>query len=85
MSTDYQIGRAKLAVMEALDDLGATSREDAAPIREVDERVGDLSRYSGRSNFKIIQEMLRDQTIEATFDTPITVWLTPKGLECFRG
>ena len=85
MSTDYQIGRAKLAVMEALDDLGALSHAESVLIEEVDERIGDLQRYSGRSNFKIIQEMLRDRTIQITFDAPMTIWLTPEGLRRFRG
>lgn len=83
MTPDYRIGTAKLLVMEALHDLDASSREKAITTKELDDEAGDFSRFTYRSATKILQEMLRDGTIEMTFDDPMTIWLTPKGLRDF--
>ena len=71
--------RARLNVLQALQDLGAHSEEKAVNAKDVDHIVGDISRYAS-SNTKILQSLMRDNLIKVDVSAyPLTVWLTPQG------
>ena len=72
--------RARLNVLQALEDLGAHSEETAVGTKDVDHVVGDLSRYAATSNKTIMQTLLRDYLIKIDFSVSnLRIWLTPQG------
>ncbi len=70
--------RARLKVLQALQDLGATSEETAARTKDIDQVVGDLSGYA-QPNTKVVQSLLRDGLVKIDLSTPMKLWLTPNG------
>ena len=70
--------RARLNLLQALQDLGATSALAAVRAKDVDLVVGDLSRYA-RSNTKIVQSLHRDNLIGIDLNHPMRLWLTLTG------
>ena len=72
------VERARMNVLQALQDRNAVSEKTAALTKDIDNMVGDLSRYA-RANTKILQSLLRDGLIEIDMDDPIRIWLTTRG------
>lgn len=73
------IERARLNVLQALEDAGAVCKTTATTLKSIDTSIGDLSRYA-RSSTKTMQSLLRDGLITIGFDClPSPVWITLKG------
>ncbi len=72
--------RARLNILQAIQDLNAHSETAIATTKRSDREVGDLSRYT-RSNTKILQSLLRDGLIRLDYGEPMKVWMTPRGEE----
>ncbi len=71
--------RARLNMLQALQDLGATSEDKAVGLKDVDHVVGDLSRYA-RANTKIVQSLLRDGLVKLDLEVvPMRMYLTSQG------
>jgi len=72
--------RARLNILQALQDLGAHSQGTATGTKDVDHIVGELSRYAAASNKTIMQTLLRDNLIKIDFSvSALRIWLTPHG------
>ncbi len=72
------IERARMNVLQALQDRNAISEVAAIPTKDIDNVVGDLSRYA-RANTKILQTLLRDGLIGLDFEAPMKIWMTTHG------
>lgn len=70
--------RARLNVLQALQDLGACSETTAVGTKDVDHVVGDLSRYA-QPNTKVLQSLLRDGLIKLDLSAPMKLWITSQG------
>lgn len=73
-----RVERARMNVLQALQDRNAISEETATPTKDIDTIVGDLSRYANQ-NTKILQSLLRDSLIEIDLGTPMKIWMTARG------
>ena len=70
--------RARMNILQALQDCSATSLVSAVPTKDIDNIVGDLSRYA-RHNTKIVQTLLRDGLVGLDLEPPMRMWLTTQG------
>ncbi len=72
------VERARMNVLQALQDRNAVRKVVVVLTKDIDDVVGDLSRYA-RANTKILQTLLRDGLIGLDFETPMKIWMTPRG------
>jgi len=72
------VERARMNVLQALQDRNAVYKVAAVPTKDIDDVVGDLSRYA-RANTKILQTLLRDGLIGLDFGEPMKIWMTIRG------
>ncbi len=73
--------RARLNILQTLYDKGAIRQIYAITTQDVDGVVGDVSRYSTISNTRIVKSLLEEGLVGLTFDTPMKIWLTSKGVD----
>ena len=71
--------RARLNILQALEDRTAVSEASAIETYELDKTVGDIARYADTSNYKIVQTLLREGLIGLDTATPMRIWITSFG------